>query len=114
MVALTPEQREARKQRAEQRKALEQERWEQERRDKQLAAEAMRSILANPDNAPSEKIFALEVLENLNYYHFIPHESFTKTRIDEAAEARRLAFREEFTHRHPEIMKEFESVKANT
>lgn len=114
MAALTPEQREARKQRAEQRKALERERWEQERRDRVTAAEAMRGLLRNPDSNPDQLIFALEVLENLEHYSFIPYNSFSKIQQGEKAEARRLAFREEFARRHPEIMKEIESAKANT
>lgn len=84
---------------------------EQERKDQQLVCEAMRSILSHPDSTPAEMIFALEILENLNHYSFSPYESFTKTQIDEAAEERRRAFREEFAAHHPEIMKEIEDAK---
>ena len=114
MAALTPEQREARKQRAEQRKALEQERWEQERRDRVTVAEAMRGLLRNPDSNPDQLIFALEVLENLEHYSFIPYNSFSKMQRDEKAEAQRKAFREEFSRKHPELMKEFERAKTST
>lgn len=114
MAALTPEQREARKQRAEQRKALERERWEQERRDRVTVAEAMRGLLRNPDSSPDQLIFAVEVLENLGYYHFIPTNSFSKIQQNEKTEAQRKAFREEFARRHPEIMQEIESAKKRT
>ena len=114
MAALTPEQREARRKRAEERKAQERERWEQERRDRVTVAEAMRGLLQNPDSNPDQLIFAVEVLDNLGYYHFIPTNSFSKIQQDEKAETQRRAFREEFVTRHPEFMWELESVKAST
>ena len=110
-MAMTAQERQ---QRAAERKAYRQEKLEQEMRDEQLAAEAMRSILAHPDSIPAEKIFALEVLETITYHHFTPYESFTKTQINEGSEAQRKAFREEFAHKHPELMKEIESAKKRT
>lgn len=103
MAALTEEQKQARKQRAEERKARERERWEQERRDKLIVAEAMRGLLKNPDTSADQVVFALEVLENLEHYRFIPHNSFSKIQQDEKSEEQRRAFREEFSRKHPDI-----------
>lgn len=102
-MPLTEEQREARKQRAEERKARERERWEQERRDKQATAEAMRAVLKHPNSTPDQLIFAVEVLDNLGYYHFIPANSFSKIQQDEKTEAQRRTFKEEFIRKHPSI-----------
>ena len=103
MPTLTAEQKQARKERAEERKARRRAQWEREEHDKQTAAEAMREVLKHPDSTPAQKIFALEILENLNCYHFIPYKSFTKTQMDEAAEEQRRTFREEFSRKHPDI-----------
>lgn len=114
MAALTPEQREARRRRTEERKALERERREQEHCDRITVAEAMRGLLRNSDSSPDQLIFALKILENLEHYSFIPYNSFSKIQQGEKADAQRRAFREEFARRHPEIMREIERAKANT
>ena len=114
MPTLTPEQREIRRRRSEERKARERERWEQERRDRLIVAEAMRGLLQNPDTSADRVIFALEVLENLEHYRFIPHNSFSRIQQDEKAEAQRRAFREEFSRKHPGLMRELKSVKTST
>ena len=100
MAALTEEQKQVRRQRTEERKARERERWEQERRDKQATAEAMRAVLKHPDSNPDQLIFAVEVLENLGYYHFIPTNSFSRIQQDVKADEQRRAFREEFSRKH--------------
>ena len=104
---------EERKQRAEARKVARAEAWKQEQADKRLAAEAMRAILQHPDSSPQELIFAVEVLDNLEYYSLIPYNSFTRIQTDEAAEERRRAFVEEFTRKHPEIVQEIENAKKH-
>ena len=102
-MPLTEEQREARKRRTEVRKAQERERWEQERRDRLIVAEAMRGLLKNPNTSADQAIFALEVLENIEHYSFIPHNSFSKIQQDEKTEAQRRTFKEEFIRKHPSI-----------
>ena len=107
---MTPEERAARR---EAKRANEAARREQERADKRLAAEAMRAIMKNPDSSPEQLIFALEVLDNLEYYSLIPYNSFTRAQTDEATDDRRRAFMEEFAARHPEIMKEIEAAREH-
>lgn len=109
MPALTEEQRAARRQQAEERKERRRADWEQEQADKQTAAEAMRDVLRHPDSTPAQKIFALEILDNLKFYDFIPYSGFTKTQTDEKAEEQRRAFKEEITRQHPEIMRAIEA-----
>lgn len=103
MPALTAAQKEARRQRSEERKAQQRERWERERRDRLIVAEAMRGLLKNPDTSADQAIFALEVLENIEHYSFIPHNSFSKIQQDEKTEAQRRVFKEEFIRKHPSI-----------
>lgn len=104
---------EERRERAEARKAARAEAWQQEQADKKLAAAAMRAILQHPDSSPQELIFAVEVLDNLEYYSLIPYNSFTRIQTNEAAEERRRAFVEEFTRKHPEIAQEIEDAKKH-
>lgn len=104
---MTPEER---KQRAADRKAARAAAWRQELADKKLTAEAMRAVLKHPDSSPQELIFAVEVLDGLELYHLIPHNSFTRIQADEAAEERRRAFVKEFAHKHPEIAQEIEDA----
>ena len=107
---MTPEERAARR---EAKRASEAARREQERADKRLAAEAMRAIMKNPDSSPEQLIFALEVLDNLEYYSLIPYNSFTRAQTDEAAEERRREFAKEFWDKHPEIAQEIEDTKKH-
>ena len=107
---MTPEER---KKRAEERRAARAAAWRQELADKKLTAEAMRAVLKHPNSSPEQLIFAVEVLDGLELYHLIPHNSFTRIQADEAAEERRRAFIKEFTSRHPEIMQEVEGAKKH-
>lgn len=109
MPKLTEEQKAARRERAEARRQAQRERWEQEQQDKERAAQAMREVLDSPDSSPAQKIFALEILDNLKYYRFIPYQGFTKMQTDEAADAKNAAFKKEFAAAHPEIMREIEA-----
>lgn len=107
---MTPEERAARR---EAKRATEAARREQERADKRLAAEAMRSILQHPDSSPEQLIFAVEVLDSLEHYSLVPYNSFTRAQTNEAAEERRRAFAKEFLSKHPDIAREIEDAKKH-
>ena len=104
---------EERRERAAASKAARAEAWQQERTDKKLAADAMRSILQHPDSSPEQLIFAIEVLDSLEHYSLVPYNSFTRAQTNEAAEERRRTFAKEFLSKHPEIAKEIEDAKKH-
>lgn len=104
MPALTEEQKEARRQRMKEQKLRKRERLEQEKADKERAIKNMREVMDDPDSTPAQKIFALEILDNLQLYHFIPYNSFTKLQADKETETQRQTFKEEFAAAHPEIL----------
>lgn len=106
--------REERQRRAAQRKEARTEMRRRELADKEMVAEAMRGVLRSSASSADQIIFAVEVLENLEPYSFVPHNSFSKMQQDEKSEAQRRAFREEFATRHPEFMRELESIKTST
>ena len=74
MPALTAEQKETRRQRAEERKARRQERWEQEQADKAATVSVLREIRDNPEATTEQKIFAIVALDSMLYYNHIPRE----------------------------------------
>ena len=49
------------------------ERAAQEKQDRALVLEALRAILKDPAATSAQRVYAVAVLENMMYYHFVPH-----------------------------------------
>lgn len=55
------------------RDAAKAERAAQEKQDRALVLEALRAILKDPAATSAQRVYAVAVLENMMYYHFVPH-----------------------------------------
>ena len=66
---MTKEERAAR---AEERRAARAERWEAERADRFAIANALRDVVRDGTATPSQRIFAISVLDYMENYHIIP------------------------------------------
>lgn len=64
---------ETRRRNAEARKALREAREAQEKQDKALILEALRAVLQDPEASSEQRIFAVSVLDNMQYYSLVPH-----------------------------------------
>ena len=66
---MTPEER---RERRERRREARRREWEQERQDRETAKQAMRSILADSQATPQQRLDALKILDHLMYSHMVP------------------------------------------
>lgn len=69
---MTEEQKTARRERMNARKAARDQQWKQEQADRALIGEAMRKILANDESTTREKVFAALTLDNVTIGTLIP------------------------------------------
>ncbi len=56
------------------REAARADRAAQEKADKALVLDAMRAVLQDPGAISAQRIYAVAVLENMQYYHFVPYD----------------------------------------
>ena len=66
---MTPEER---RERRERRREARRREWEQERQDRETAKQAMRSILADSQATPQQRLDALKILDHLTYSDMVP------------------------------------------
>lgn len=71
---MTPQEKSAatRKTNFELRKQAEAERAAERRSDRPVVIDALRAILSDNRATPTERLFALEILDDMQCYHFIP------------------------------------------
>ena len=62
-----------RKSNLEKRKKWEAEHQAQEKADRELILGAVRAVLADPAATPSERLYAVAVLDNMQHYHIKPY-----------------------------------------
>lgn len=91
---MTPHEkaRETRQRNAERRKQWEAQHREAKEKDRPIVIEALRAILTDPAATPSERVFALTTLDDMQSYGFIPlrvkyAETANLTTIKEEVEA---------------------------
>lgn len=85
----TEKARETRKSNSAKRKAYWKEFWEQEKKDKDAAVEAMRVVRDSPDSTPQERLEAVKIIEYALGYHHIPGD-LKYQNIDHEATTKRL------------------------
>lgn len=56
------------------REAARAERDAQEKQDKALVLEVVREALKDKEATTAQRLFAVAVLDNMKYYHFVPHD----------------------------------------
>lgn len=65
---------EERKARAEARKAANRARWEQEKQDRAIVADALRAVIADDAATPAQRLFAVTCLNYSMGYHIVPYD----------------------------------------
>ena len=71
MAKLTAEEREARKQA---RRAADAARWEQEKKDKAIIADALRAVIIDDTATPAQRLYAVACLNYSMGYHIAPYD----------------------------------------
>lgn len=78
MKPMTEAEKAERRAKMAERKALrgaqQKERDAQRKQDEALVLDAMRAVLQDPEATSAQRIYAVAVLENMQYYHFVPHD----------------------------------------
>lgn len=76
MKPMTEAEKAERRAKMAERKALrdahQKERDAQRKQDEALVLDAMRAVLKDPEATSAQRIYAVAVLENMQYYHFAP------------------------------------------
>lgn len=86
MAKLTDEEKAARRQA---KKEFEERRREEEKKDEALILATLRSILQDDRATPTEKLFAIYILDDMKYYNHVPHDApFLKDKPDVLARLR--------------------------
>ena len=66
--------KETRKRNAEARRAARAAKAEEQERDKGLVLDALRAVLQDPEATTGQRLFAVAVLDRMQYYNFVPHD----------------------------------------
>lgn len=66
--------KETRKRNAEARRAARAAQAAEQERDKGLVLDALRAVLQDPEATTEQRLFAVAVLDRMQYYNFVPHD----------------------------------------